>query len=124
MPVDYSALGKRIKEQRAKYKMSQEELANKAGVSIQHISNVENSRTKISLEKLVEVANALHVTVDYLLCDSVVQARPVLQNEVADLLENMSDVELRVLPGFLRELRYYKKILAADSNYQRNEKKH
>ncbi len=118
MPIDYEALGKRVKERRVINKLSQEELATRIGVSIQHVSNIENNRTKISLEKLVDLANELNVTVDFLLCDSVTAARPVLEQEISRILEKETEAELRMIPELLRELHYYKKIILSGKDQE------
>ena len=44
--------------------MSQAELAERVDLSVQHISNIENARTKVGLEKLVDISNALDSSVD------------------------------------------------------------
>lgn len=100
MPVDYVKLGARVKGRREKARMSQAELASATELSTQHISNIENAKTKVSLEKVVDIANVLNCSVDELLCDSVVKAKVIYINEVAGLIESFSDVEMRALTEF------------------------
>lgn len=50
-----------VKKQRKKLAMSQEELANKADVSIQTISSIENARHFPTYNKLIRLSNALQV---------------------------------------------------------------
>lgn len=71
MEINYAALGKRVKEIRKEHKMSQEQLAKRIGVSVPHMSNIENGKTKFSLNVLIDLANALEVTPDVLLLDQV-----------------------------------------------------
>ena len=56
-----------IRQIRAKYKISKEKLAEKSGVSQQHIYKIENEKVKPSVEKLLMIANALGVTVNDLI---------------------------------------------------------
>ena len=70
MKMNYEALGRKIKEVRRKQNMTQEYLAEKVDLSVSHISNIETAKTKVSLPTLVEISNALGVSVDYLLMDS------------------------------------------------------
>ena len=56
-----------LRQMRAKYKISQEKLAEKSGVSQQHIYKIENEKVKPSVEKLLMIANALGVTVNDLI---------------------------------------------------------
>ncbi len=65
--IDYAELGKRIKRIRGEKKISQEKLAEMIDVSIPHMSNIENGKTKFSLQVLVDVADALNTTPDVLL---------------------------------------------------------
>ena len=62
MEVDYVAIGKRIKQLRREQYMSQETLAMRIDVSIPHMSNIENGKTKFSLQVLLSLAEALNVT--------------------------------------------------------------
>lgn len=102
LAIDYRDLGKRIKRAREKKRLSQADLAAKVQLSTQHISNVENAKSKIGLEKLVSIANTLDTTVDEFLCGSVRKSRSIYNNEIAEILEDFSDTELKVLPEFLR----------------------
>lgn len=111
MPVDYVKLGARIRARREKARMSQAELASAADISTQHISNIENAKTKVSLERIVDIANVLDCSVDELLCDSLVKAKVIYINEVAGLIESFSDVEMRALPEFLRSYSHFSKLL-------------
>lgn len=91
-----------MKRAREKKKLSQADLAARVQLSTQHISNVENAKSKIGLEKLVSIANALDSTVDEFLCGSVRKSRSIYNSEIAEILEDFSDTELKVLPEFLR----------------------
>lgn len=67
MELDYRAIGKRIKIARIKSDMNQEKLAELVGVSPTHMSNIETGTTRVSLQTIVRLANALSVSVDDLL---------------------------------------------------------
>ena len=69
--MDYFALGKRIRKRRVEQGMTQEQLARQVGVTTSFIGHLERGSRKASLETRVGLANALHVGVDYLLCDSL-----------------------------------------------------
>ena len=111
MAVDYRDLGNRIRSKREIKKMSQAELASKAQLSTQHISNVENARSKIGLEKLVDIANVLDSSLDELVCGSIKTGRTVYHNEIQELIEDFTDTELRMLPGILKNLNYIYKLI-------------
>lgn len=107
MTVNYEDLGKRIKKKRSENHISQAAFAEMIHVSVQHMSNVENAKTKASLETVVEIANALNCSVDELVCGSLkTQSRQIYQDEVALLLETMPDSELQIMPDVLKNVDY------------------
>jgi len=100
--VDYKAIGKRIKIVRIQRSITQEKLAEKAGLSSQHMSNIENGNTKSSLPTIIRIANALSITVDELLCDSVTHSKVAIKKIISVILEDCSEYEIRVLEGMLQ----------------------
>ena len=65
--LNYYEIGQRIRTARKAKNMSQEELAEKIGISVTHMSHIETGNTKLSLPVLADLAEALHVTTDSLL---------------------------------------------------------
>ncbi|HEY7490288.1 MAG TPA: helix-turn-helix transcriptional regulator, partial [Candidatus Tectomicrobia bacterium] len=59
--------GERIRYIREKKKMTQDRLAEAAGISKGFLSDVENNKRNISAKTLLQIANALGASVDYLL---------------------------------------------------------
>ena len=97
MNVDYKAIGKRVRAARVHMKLSQELLAERVGLSPTHISNIETGNTKLSLPAIVHIANALKVSVDALLCDNIVVAKPVFLQEISRILMDCSEYEIRLI---------------------------
>lgn len=60
-------LGERVKKIREKKGWTQEYLAEKAEISKSYLSEVENNKTSPGSNTLLQIANALGATVDYLL---------------------------------------------------------
>ena len=73
---NYKFLGSRIRAVRLERKMTQEKLAEAAGVGVTHISHIETGNSIPSLQTLVDIINALGCTADELLCMEVRQSRP------------------------------------------------
>lgn len=71
--LDYKALGMRIRQQRKKLKMTQEDLAKKAGISVSFLGHIERGSRKASLETLLSISSAVEATPDELLRDSLSQ---------------------------------------------------
>lgn len=77
--MDYVDMGKRVRKQRQLIGLTQQELAERIGVSTSFVGHVERGTRKASLETLVALSNALGVGVDYLLAGSL-QSNPDEEN--------------------------------------------
>ena len=95
--VDYKALGQRIRQQRKLMKMTQEELASVSDVSTSYIGHIERGIKRCSLETLVCISNALDISPNSLLQDSL----PTLPFE---LEPSLSPRSRSLLHGFLQVL--------------------
>lgn len=95
--LDYCAVGRRIKAFREQKGITQEVIAEAIDISLSHISRIENGHTKPSLEVLVQIANVLDVSIDALLCDSLIQSQIIFQSELSKLLEGCSSKELKMI---------------------------
>ena len=102
MELDYKAIGKRVKIARIRADFTQEGLAEKAGLSTTHMSNIETGNSKLSLPMAVALANALSVSVDALLCDNVIHSKEVFSQEIQMLIEDCDDYEIRILTDLLK----------------------
>lgn len=69
--MDYVDLGRRIRKQRTQLGWTQEALAERINVSTSFVGHVERGTRKASLETLVSMANALGVSLDYLMAGSL-----------------------------------------------------
>ena len=63
--------GKRIKIERIKQEISQEELAELAGLHRTTLGSIENGKTSPTLDSIARIANALKLTISELLTDIV-----------------------------------------------------
>ena len=71
MPIDYVEIGKRIRSYRIRNCLSQEQLAEMVSLSSVHIGYIERGKRIPSLEVIINIANALHVSADDLLSGSL-----------------------------------------------------
>lgn len=97
MELDYKAIGKRIKIARIKADLTQEKLSETVGISPTHMSNIETGTTRVSLNTIVGIANALKITSDDLLCDSVIKAKVQFEQDIADVLKDCDEYEIRII---------------------------
>lgn len=84
--LDYEKLGLRIKEARIAKGLTQEALAEKVNCNTSHISNIENNHTKVSLNVLIGIANALDTSIDYLMTEQYDNEDRGVDNEIMRLL--------------------------------------
>ncbi len=94
---DYKFLGSRIRAMRLERKITQEKLAEAAGVGVTHISHIETGNSIPSLQTLVDIINALDCTADELLCMEVRQSRPMLNSWLGELVSDCSDSEVKLI---------------------------
>ena len=101
MELDYKAIGKRIKIARINADMTQEHLSDLIELSPSHMSNIETGTAKVSLTTMVRIANALSVTVDDLLCDNLVHAKVQFEQDIQQLLDGCSELEIRLVKDLI-----------------------
>ena len=77
MAIDYEALGKRISNARKQIGITQEALGEQLNMTRKHISVIETAINRPSLDTLVDIANALNVSADDLLVDSLTHSASI-----------------------------------------------
>lgn len=102
MGLDFKAIGKRIKIARIRAGITQECVADKIGITPQHVSNIETGNSSVSLATLVAIANLLYVSVDELLCDTVLKSKYVFTKEADEIFSDCNEYEVRVLVDVLK----------------------
>ena len=87
--LNFSSIGQRIREVRNDKHLTQEYLANATGVNVSHISNIETNKVKVSLTLLVQICNALDVTMDYLLQNEYHNPTSTIEKELLNTIKGM-----------------------------------
>ena len=104
--MDLYCLGNRIRKTRMNCGITQEKLAEMVDISTNFMSLIENGRN-MSVETLVKIADALGVTVDYLLSDTMEVQSDKIMTQIAHNLSTLSDDEKLF---FLNVIKQYKNI--------------
>ncbi len=89
MELNYALIGARIKRIRKSQKLTQEQLSELAGISPQHMSQIESAKTKLSLPTLINICNALNVSANKILCDLL--SADNVEQIGADIAETFKD---------------------------------
>lgn len=97
MELDYVSIGRRIKKYRIDLGLKQSQLAERSGVEPSNISHIERAATKVSLPTLVNIANALEVSLDEIVYDSLIKNEHISIKEINELLEDCEREELTAL---------------------------
>ncbi len=100
--MNYFEIGQRIRKFRKASGLSQDQLAEKVGISVTHMSHIETGNTKLSLPVLVSLAEALEVRCDDLLYGRETSGRVSLIDGIAAELEGCGANELKALAEILR----------------------
>lgn len=105
--LNVTALGKRVKEYRKTRNYSAEKLGEMVGVTQSHITNIESGNSRASAEILVRIANALDVSLDMLLCDSLSAKanQKARMAEYAQMLDECSAKETKVIVDTVKALK-------------------
>lgn len=99
-------LGAKIKSERQRRGLTQEQLAEKVDISLNFMSLIENGRN-MSVDTLIKIAKSLGVTVDYLLSDSIEIQSDSITEQIIQNLSSLNDDE-RIF--FLNMIKQYKNI--------------
>lgn len=102
--LDFSFIGQRIREARNDKHLTQEYIASVTGVNVSHISNIETSKVKVSLTLLVQICNALGVTLDYILENEYHNPASVIEKELLNVMKDMQKEKQETLLRIARVL--------------------
>ena len=97
MELNYSLIGLRIKKVRKNKKLTQDKLSELSDISPQHLSQIESGKTKLSLPTLINICNALEITTDKILCDSLPQSEVYLLEDIGRVFSDCNKTELSIM---------------------------
>lgn len=86
-------IGERIKEQRKKNKLTQEQLSEKLGISKNHLSAIERGVYRVQIETLVMIINCLGCTADDLFCDVIDTGYKIRTNRLSEKIVKLPPEE-------------------------------
>ncbi|MGL9761738.1 MAG: WO male-killing family protein Wmk [Wolbachia sp.] len=93
----YCQIGKKIKEWRLVREYTQKDLAEKMSTTRHEISNYEQGRTAVPLDKLYEMAEALSINIT----DLLIEEGSKVKNELPDLIKEYKEIESQELRNAL-----------------------
>lgn len=104
--MQLDSIGKYLRKYRQKMGLSQEALAEKTNLSSNYVGMLERGKKVPSLETFIELANALDVSADMLLCEVVHAGFQTKSTLLSTKLEELSPADRRrvfeIIEVFLR----------------------
>ena len=97
MGINYVSIGKRIKEFRTAKKWTQAKLAEESGIEPSNISHIERGATKLSLPTMINIANALGVSLDDIAFGSLVKSKHVSVKLIDEIISDCTPEELKAI---------------------------
>ena len=98
-------IGDRIRETRIARKMSQQELAAKANMSLPHISDIEHGKQAMKLITFIRIIEALQVSADSILRADVPAVNQLYQNEFGEIIGDCTPAEIESLKKILVQVK-------------------
>lgn len=102
--IDYKELGKRIRSERRKQDLTQEKLAEMADISESFMGHIERGGRTLSIETLAKIANALNLSIEYIICGEFNYQPDMLPSEINDALNQMSSSQRKVFLNIMKTL--------------------
>lgn len=102
--LNYSFLGKRIREERLRLHLTQEELAEDVNISSAYLGQVERGERHITLDKLIPLSRRLGVSVDFLLSDYIQPNDDVYLSLLRQLLDGRTEQEKALAVNMIKLL--------------------
>ena len=102
--MDRIALGKRLREERIRCGMTQERVAESINVSTAYIGLIERGERSVTLEKLVLLARCFHVTIDFLLQDSILPTATMQDRQLLSLWNNATMQERSMILSIIQSV--------------------
>ncbi len=103
MGLSYKAIGNRIRRYRLKQNITQEDLALSIGSTASYICHIEKGSKKPSLNKLVEIARILDVTVNDLVYPGV-KNDITYEDLLRESMKRYSSTEKKILKDLLVDI--------------------
>ena len=97
MALNLVKIGKRVGEIRKDRGLSQQKLSENINRSPTYVSYIEGGLKCMSLDTFVSIANALQVSADELLMDSIENTIKVANHKFAAIISDCSEYENRIL---------------------------
>jgi len=91
--MPYAEIGKNIRKYRKQQGLTQEQLAELSNLSTNYLGSIERGEKTLTLKTLIGIVDALNITADLLLCDSIQNGYKIKSSMITEKLEKLSPSE-------------------------------
>lgn len=98
------ALGEVFKKYRIKNKLTQEQIAEKLGISVKYISRIENGTGGVKVETLVNYMNILGISPNVIFGKLITTENLQLQMKLSEMVADLSDQQVRFIINMISSL--------------------
>lgn len=109
--MDYRTIGANLRKIRTQNKLRQEDVAERANLSVNYIGAVERGERLPSLETFITILNAIGASADVVLSDVLENGYEIKNSILADKLKTLSKDELsrvyEVIDALLRHTKWW-----------------
>lgn len=104
MGVSTVILGNRLKQARKNKRYSQEYVAERIDLSVEHLSRIENGKKNIYLHKLALWCDVLDVPIEEILTGAVTPANPEHNRQFGEIAQGCSDEAVAAMLDVCRRI--------------------
>ena len=106
--LDYPLIAKRIKDARKLSGLTQEQLAEKIGISTNAVAKLENNLMTASLQTLVNIVNVLNIDMNTLFLPNENHAQSSLNEYLINHIQGLSEKDKEFLVYIIKGLQIYR----------------
>jgi len=100
--VDYKKLGQRIREERLRLHLTQEQLSEAIEISNSYMGQIERGERSLTLDTLIKLVNRLGITIDYLLADYTNIADDHFINQLKQIIDGRDNKQKQMALDVLK----------------------
>lgn len=104
----YTDLGKKIKEERIGKGYTQEELGEKIDSTGSYIGQIERGERNASMAKIILIADALNVSIDYLTGNLYYDESECIDGKLVDELKDATNKQKEMMMDIIKIIKKYK----------------
>ena len=97
MTIDYGIIGERIREERKRQGITQEELSYELDISVVFLSRIERGTAKVNLGRLAQISDFLNVPLEKLITGTSVYSENYLEKDLYNIIVQCTPTKQRLI---------------------------